>query len=84
MENWDLASKYAEISANAYGTAAEKMEAYTDSIEAAQNRVTVAVEGFAQKWNSSGLLKRFYSTMAYVIENLDKLAGAIGLVIAAT
>lgn len=84
MENWDLASKYAEISANAYGTAAEKMEAYTDSIEAAQNRVTVAVEGVAQKWNSSNLLKRFYSTMAYVIENLDKLAGAIGLVIAAT
>ena len=84
MENWDLASKYAEISANAYGTAAEKMEAYTDSIEAAQNRVTVAVEGFAQKWNSSNLLKGFYSAMAYVIENLDKLAGAIGLVIAAT
>lgn len=84
MENWDLASKYAEISANAYGTAAEKMEAYTDSIEAAQNRVTVAVEGFAQKWNSSGLLKRFYNAMAYVIENLDKLAGAIGIVIAAT
>ena len=84
MENWDLASKYAEISANAYGTAAEKMEAYTDSIEAAQNRVTVAVEGFAQKWNSSGLLKRLYNAMAYVIENLDKLAGAIGIVIAAT
>ena len=84
MENWDLASKYAEISANAYGTAAEKMEAYTDSIEAAQNRVTVAVEGFAQQWNSSGLLKRFYNAMAYVIENLDKLAGAIGIVIAAT
>ena len=84
MENWDLASKYAEISANAYGTAAEKMEAYTDSIEAAQNRVTVAVEGFAQKWNSSNLLKRFYSAMAYVIENLDKLAGAIGIVVAAT
>ena len=84
MENWDLASKYAEISANAYGTAAQKMGAYTDSIEAAQNRVTVAVEGFAQKWNSSNLLKGFYNTMAYVIENLDKLAGAIGIVIAST
>ena len=84
MENWDLAQKYAEISANAYGTAAEKMTAYTDSIEAAQNRVTASIEDFALRLNSSNLIKAFYNTISYLIDNLDKLAATIGLVIVAT
>ena len=83
MENWDLAQKYAEISANAYGTAAEKMTAYTDSIEAAQNRVTASIEDFALRLNSSNLIKAFYNTISYLIDNLDKLAATIGLVIVA-
>ena len=83
MENWDLAQKYAEISANAYGTAAEKMTAYTDSIEAAQNRVTASIEDFAMRLNSSNLIKAFYNTISYLIDNLDKLAATIGLVIVA-
>ena len=83
MENWDLAQKYAEISANAYGTAAEKMTAYTDSIEAAQNRLTASIEDFALRLNSSNLIKAFYNTISYLIDNLDKLAATIGLVIVA-
>lgn len=36
FENFDLVKKYEQISANSYGTAAQKMEAYTDSVEAAR------------------------------------------------
>ena len=36
FENFDLVQKYEQIAANSYGTAAKKMEAYTDSVEAAR------------------------------------------------
>ena len=80
MQNWDLAQKYAQISENAYGTATEKMKAFTDSIEAARNRVTNAIEGLTLDLNASTLMKDFYSMIAYVIENLDKLGGTIAAV----
>lgn len=77
MENWDLAAKYSEISANASGTAAKKMEAYTDSIEAAQNRVTVAIEKWSEFLNGSDLIKGFYDKLSFLIENIDVFGATI-------
>ena len=82
MENWDLVAKYSEISANASGTAAKKMEAYTDSIEAAQNRVTVAIEKWSEFFNGSELIKGFYNKVSYLIENIDTFSFVILSIVA--
>ena len=70
MENWDNVGKYAEIAANAYGTAVEKMEAYSQGVEAARKRVQAAWEGFALVVNESGALETAFNTLATAIENL--------------
>ena len=84
FENYDQVEKFAQIAANSYGTAQEKMEAFTDSIEAAQNRLTVAIEDFSMRLNQSNTIKMFYNGLSYVINNLDKLAAAIALVVGVT
>lgn len=70
MENWDNVGKYAEIAANAYGTAVEKMEAYSQGVEAARKRVQAAWEGFALVINESGALETAFNALATAIENL--------------
>ena len=70
MENWDNVSKYAEIAANAYGTAVEKMEAYSQGVEAARKRAQAAWEGFALIVNESGALEVAFNTLATAIENI--------------
>lgn len=78
FENWDDVAKYAEIAENAYGTATEKMEAYTDSIEASKQRMTTAVEEWALKLHKTGVIKDFYDQLTYIIKNLR----TFGLVLA--
>ena len=70
FENWDLVKKYEDISANAYGTAVEKMEAYSQGVEAARKRVQAAWEGFALVINESGALETAFNALAAAIENL--------------
>ena len=70
MENWDNVGKYAEIAANAYGTAVEKMEAYAQGVEAARKRVQAAWEGFALIVNESGILEADFNGLATAIENI--------------
>ena len=70
FENWDLVKKFEDISANAYGTAVEKMEAYSQGVEAARKRVQTAWEGFALVINESGALETAFNTLATAIENL--------------
>ena len=70
FDNWDEVDKYAEIAANSYGTATEKMEAYTDSVEASQQRIKVAIEKWALYFDGSNVMKTFYDSIGYVIENL--------------
>jgi hypothetical protein len=78
FENWDSVAKYAEIAENAYGTATEKMAAYTESVQASKEKMTVAVEEWALRINRSELIKKFYDGLTFVIENLDKLALVLG------
>lgn len=83
FENWDAVEKFEEISTNAYGTAIEKMKSYTDSVEAAKNRVTVALEKWVLALNQSDTLIWFYNAVAEVSDNLVAWAGAILLATAA-
>ena len=77
LSNWDSVLKYQEIASNSYGTAVEKMEAYTNSIEAAQKRIQVAAEKLTLNVNLQGLQKKLYNTIAEVIYNLDKFGLAV-------
>lgn len=83
FENWDAVEKFEEISSNAYGTAVEKMKSYTDSVEAAKNRITVALEKWVLALNQSDTLIWFYNAVADVSDNLVAWAGAILLATAA-
>lgn len=83
FENWDSVEKYTKIAAQSAGTAAEKMEAYIDSIEASQNRVTVAIEKWALAFQGSDLIKKFYDTISFVIRNFHTLGAIIGTLIIA-
>ena len=80
LQNWSQVGKYEDIAANAYGTAEKKMEAFTDSVEAAKNRVTVAVEEWAIALNGGDTIKNFYNMIAFLIRNLNTLGiGILGL-----
>ena len=78
FDNWDEVDKYAEIAANSYGTATEKMEAYTDSVEAAQQRIQVAIEDWALWANGAGVIKDFYNAIGFAIKNIDDLIVVFG------
>ena len=80
FENWEQVGNYARISENAYGTAEEKMEAFTDSVEAAQNRVQSAIEGWALFFDGAEAMKLFNNVLAEAIENIDILIATIGTV----
>lgn len=77
FDNWDEVDKYAEIAANSYGTATEKMKAYTDSVEAAQQRIQVAIEDWALLINGAGYIKDFYNAIGFAIENIHHLIAVV-------
>lgn len=54
------------------------MNAYTDSVEAAQNRIQVAIEKWALFIDGADAMKVFYNTIAVAIENIQWLIGIIG------
>ena len=54
------------------------MNAYTDSVEAAQNRIQVAIEKWALFIDGADAMKKFYKTIAFAIENIQWLIGIIG------
>ena len=82
FENWEQVGKYSDIAANSYGTAEKKMEAFADSVEAAKNRISVAVQGWALEFNGSEIMKLFYNTIANVVENLHLFIAALTTIIA--
>lgn len=77
FENFDLVQKYEQIAANSYGTAAQKMEAYTDSVEAARQRITTSVEKFVLSLSTSKLIKKVYNVVADLTEHMYSLAAAV-------
>lgn len=70
MENYDSYKEAIETSAESAGTAEEKYEAYTDSIEYQVQRLAAAWEGLAQKVAASPLIKTLTGWAADLIEYL--------------
>lgn len=81
FENWDQVGNFASIAENSYGTAEKKMEAFTDSVDAARNRITVATEQWALFLDGSKALKDFYNALAFGIKNIDDFVLAIGSIL---
>lgn len=81
IANWTQVQKYAEMSANAYGTAVTKMESYTDSVEAAKNRVAAAVEEWALKLEGSEAMKKFYNMITDIMKNFPLVVGFGSLIL---
>ena len=77
MENWNQVAKYEQISANSYGTAIEKMEAYTSGVEAAQKRLTASMEKLALWFNNFGVLEGLYNTAATLVDNMAIFSAAL-------
>lgn len=73
MENYERAKELTEESAESAGTANEKYEAYADSLEAAQKRLTNAWEELTIEIGASPIIKEFTKGTAWLIENLDTL-----------
>ena len=73
MENYERAKELTEESAESAGTANEKYEAYADSLEAAQKRLTNAWEELTIEIGASPIIKEFTKDIAWLIENLDTL-----------
>lgn len=78
FENWDQVEQYAEIARNSYGTATEKMKAYSESVEAARQRFTNAVEKWALDINGSDAVKGFYNALTFLTKNIITLGTLIG------
>lgn len=73
MENYERAKELTEESAESAGTADEKYEAYTDSLEAAQKRLTNAWEELTIEIGANPLIKDLTKGAAVLIENFDTL-----------
>ena len=57
MEDYNKVLEATQVSENASGTAAEKMTIYNDRLTAGQNRLTAAIQEFAENSNISQLMR---------------------------
>ena len=77
FENWDLVSKYSNIAANSLGTAAEKMNAYSDSIQAAKNRLVASLEEKMLDLGGQKVIKNLLDQLSYLTTHLGEFAAVI-------
>lgn len=70
MDNYESYQKAMDIANSAEGTAAAKYKAYTDSLEAAMNRLQAAWEGLAQKINQAPVFSWLANAAASLVEHL--------------
>lgn len=73
LENYDTYKEAVETASDAEGTAEEKFEAYSDSIEAALNRLKDAWDELAQKFEASGFFKGLVNTATFLVEQLPRI-----------
>ena len=82
LENYDRVLAANETATYANGSAMEKFNQYLNGVEASVNRLTSAWEGFVQKLNASGVIKKVYDLLTILIENLKLVvitAGAVAV-----
>ena len=80
MEDYNKVLEATQASENASGTATEKMAVYNDSLTAAQNRLTAAIQNFAENSNISQLMITGIDLLTKIIQLLDLLLNKIPLI----
>lgn len=80
MEDYNKVLEATQVSENASGTSAEKMTIYNDSLTAAQNRLTAAIQEFAENSNISQLMIIGIDLLTKIIQLLDLLLNKIPLI----
>lgn len=73
MDNYDKYQEAIETSADSAGTAEEKYEAYSESIEYQVERLTAAWEGFAQKLKANPVIVWLTEQAANLVEYLPNI-----------
>lgn len=73
MENYDKYKDFIEEAADAEGTAAEKYEAYEDSLEASQKKLAAAWEELASKTEIVDFFKKINEVMATLVKYLPDI-----------
>lgn len=73
MDNYDKYQEAIETSADSAGTAEEKYEAYSESIEYQVERLTAAWEGFAQKLKANPVIIWLTEQAANLVEYLPNI-----------
>lgn len=77
MENWERVKELTDEAADSAGTADEKYEAYTDSLEASIKMLTNAWEEFSQEIKASPLIKNITNFITWIVENVKTIATII-------
>lgn len=84
MQNYDQVAKYETIAENSYGSSQKKMEAYTNSLGAAQKRYQAALEEFSLRLNNTEILTKFYEMITFIISNFEELSAVLLSILALT
>lgn len=73
FENWSKVEELTSEARDSEGTAAEKYESYTESIEAALNRLSNAFEKFVSQLEASGIISGFFDVATWLVDKLDHI-----------
>ena len=73
FENWSKVEELTSEARDSEGTAAEKYESYTESIEAALNRLSNAFEKFVSQLEANGIISGFFDVTAWLVDKLDHI-----------
>lgn len=84
MNNYDQVADLADVAANSMGSASEKMEIYTDSVEAKINELKATWEEFVMSLNQSESYKQFLDFLIQLIEHLPQIVSILGTILALT
>lgn len=80
MEDYNKVLEATEVSENASGTATEKMTIWNQSLTAAQNDLTAAIQTFAMDSNISEIMKLGIQGLTKIIQLLDLLLNRLPLI----
>lgn len=82
LSNWDKYEELLEVSRNSKGTAETKYTAYEESYQAAQKRLTAAIENVASNSGLAGLLTEGINFLAIISEALPTIVKWLPSVVA--
>ena len=80
MENYDTATKYAEIAANSTGNATQKYNAYLDSVQAKSESFNAQFQQLSSSVVNSELVKGTFDAGTGILWLLDQMIDKLGLI----